>query len=126
MIGVVFLLVAFVGVMLWRQGELFCLSYRSGELRLVRGRVPVRVARELQEALKRMGVRRATLTARDEGQAARLEVHGVDDFGAQRLRNVFHLHSLMTLRAAEPPPSGAVWRWIGVSWLSWAFARRPS
>ena len=123
-----FLIIAIVGLgVLWvyRQAELFSLSWRKGELRLVRGRIPPMLRADLAEALRNMKVERCSVTARKEENGARLSVSGIDDFAAQRLRNIFQLYPLSQLRAAGlAPEHGRLLRWVGFSSLVWIFGRR--
>jgi hypothetical protein len=121
------LAVVAVGFLLWmhRQSELFSLSWRKGELRLVRGRIPPMLRADLAQALTQMKIERADLTARKEERGARLSVSGMDDFAAQRLRNIFQLYSVSQLRAAAMAPEhGRLLRWVGLSSLVWLFGRR--
>jgi len=122
------LLVTAVAVALWvwleRSAELFCLSWRSGELRLVRGRVPPALRRDLADALTHMRVTRCTIVARRAERGARLTASGLDDFAEQRLRNIFQIYPLSQLRAARAPEHGRFVRWLGFSWLVWALNRR--
>lgn len=111
-------------VWLDRSAELFCLSWRAGELRLVRGRVPPALRRDLADALAHMRLERCTIVARRAEQGARLTASGVDDFAEQRLRNIFQIYPLSQLRAAKAPEHGRFVRWLGFSWLVWALSRR--
>jgi hypothetical protein len=121
------LLALVAGILLWlhRQSELFFLSWRNGELRLVRGRIPPMLKADLAEALSQMKVARCTVTARKEEGGARLSISGMDDFSAQRLRNIFQLYPMSQLRvAAMAPEHGRLLRWVGFSSLVWIFGRR--
>jgi hypothetical protein len=122
------LLVAAValGLFLWfqRTRELFSLSWRTGELRLVRGSIPPMLRSDLADALKQMRVERCNLTARKEEQGARLSASGIDDFSLQRLRNIFQLYPVAQLRAATAPAHGKLLRWLGLSSLVWLLGRR--
>jgi hypothetical protein len=80
---------------------------------------------DLAQALSQMKVTRCTITASKEVQGARLSVSGIDDFAAQRLRNIFQLYPVSQLRAAAMAPEhGRLLRWVGVSSLVWLFGRR--
>jgi hypothetical protein len=121
------ILAVVAGILLWlhRQAELFSLSWRDGELRLVRGRIPPMLKGDLAEALSQMKIARCTVTARKEERGARLSVSGMDDFSAQRLRNIFQLYPQSQLRvAAMAPEHGRLLRWLGFSSLVWIFGRR--
>lgn len=121
-------IIVFVGLLVWwlldRSTELFCLSWRSGELRLVRGRIPPALKRDLAEALAHMKVQRATVRARKDDARARLTASGVDDFAEQRLRNIFQIYPLSQLRQAVSPTQNRLLRWLGVASLVWLFGRR--
>lgn len=122
------LLVAAVALLLFlwfqRSTELFSLSWRKGELRLVRGSIPPMLRSDLAQALSQMRVERCSVTARKEEQGARLSVSGIDDFGAQRLRNIFQLYPVSQLRAATAPAHGKLLRWVGFTSLVWLLGRR--
>lgn len=109
---------------LQRSSELFSLSWRTGELRLVRGRIPAMLRGDLAEALKQMRIERCHVTAHKEERGARLSVSGMDDFAAQRLRNIFQLYPMSQLRVANAPQHGRLLRWVGLSSLVWLFGRR--
>lgn len=108
---------------LQRSAELFTLSWRQGELRLVRGRIPPMLKADLAQALTQMGVQRCTVTARKEAQGARLSAN-LDDFTAQRLRNIFQLYPLSQLRSAPAPSHNRLLRLLGFSSLVWLLGRR--
>ena len=127
--GVPLLLLALivVGLFFWlhRQSELFARSWRSGELRLVRGRIPPMLKSDFAEALTQMKGTRCSITASKTERGARISVGGLDDFSAQRLRNIFQLYPMSQLRAASMAPEhGRLLRWVGVSSLVWLFGRR--
>jgi hypothetical protein len=107
-----------------RSNELFSLSWRDGELRLVRGAIPPALKRDLADALAHMKVARCTVRAKKEERGARLSASGVDDFGEQRLRNIFQIYPVATLRAAKAPEANRFLRLFGVASLLWLFGRR--
>jgi hypothetical protein len=119
------LIVAGLALFFWlqRSAELFTLSWRNGELRLVRGRIPPMLKADLAEALTQMRVARCSVTARKEEQGARLSAN-LDDFTAQRLRNIFQLYPLSQLRSAPAPSHGRLLRFLGFSSLVWLLGRR--
>jgi len=125
--GVPLLLLTVVGLGLFfwlqRSAELFTLSWRSGELRLVRGRIPPMLKADFAQALTQMRVERCSVTARKEAQGARLSAD-LDDFTAQRLRNIFQLYPLSQLRSAQAPSHGRLLRLLGFSSLVWLLGRR--
>lgn len=112
-------------VFLWlrRGSELFSLSWRKGELRLVRGRIPPLLRSDLADALRQMKIERCDVVARKEERGARLSGSGIDDFSLQRLRNIFQLYPVAQLRAAAAPSHGRLLRLLGVSSLVWLFGR---
>jgi hypothetical protein len=114
-----------LGLFVWfqRSTELFVLSWRKGELRLVRGRVPGMLRGDLAEALRQMKIERCDIVARKEDHRARLSVSGMNDFTAQRLRNIFQLYPISQLRAATAPAHGRLLRWVGLASLVWLFGR---
>lgn len=120
------ILAVVIALFVWiqRSTELFALSWRNGELRLVRGRIPPMLRGDLAQALTQMRVERCTVTAQREAQGARLSASGIDDFAAQRLRNIFQLYPVAQLRAAQSPAHGRLLRWLGLSSLVWLFGRR--
>lgn len=106
-----------------RSQELFVLSIRGGKARLVRGRIPGMLKGDLTEAATQMRVKRCTVTARRDEGRARVDVSGMSDFEAQRVRNIFQLYPMSALRAAPPPVKGAWLRLLGFAWLVWLFDR---
>lgn len=79
---------------------------------------------DLAQALSQMRVERCNVIARKEERGARLSASGIDDFSAQRLRNIFQLYPLSQLRAATAPKHGKLLRWVGFSSLVWLLGRR--
>ena len=111
-------------VALERSNELFVLSWRDGEMRLVRGVVPGRLRFELGDALKRMKVKSTRLrVAKSEG-GARLTASGLDDFTTQRLRNIVRLFPLSQLRSGTAPAQNKLLRVFGFTALLWLFGSR--
>jgi Protein of unknown function (DUF3634) len=110
-------------VLLGRANELFCLSWRHGELRVVRGRIPPALKHDLADALTRMKVAKATVRAHKEERGARLTASGVDDFSEQRLRNIFQMYPYALLRAAPLPKANRTLRWLGIAGLVWWLGR---
>jgi hypothetical protein len=125
-VQLVFVIAVALVLFLWfqRTTELFALSWRNGELRLVRGRIPPMLRSDLAEALTQMRIGRCNVVARKEDQGARLTATGVDDFSLQRLRNIFQLYPVAQLRAATAPAHGRLLRFLGFGALVWLFGRR--
>lgn len=119
------LVIAGLALLFWlhRSAELFTLSWRHGELRLVRGRIPPMLRADFAQALGQMRVERCSVTARREVHGARLSAD-LDDFSAQRLRNIFQLYPVAQLRAAPAPEHGRLLRLLGFSSLVWLLGRR--
>lgn len=111
-------------VVIDRLNELFCLSWRKGELRLVRGAIPAALKNDLADALTRMKVESCTIKAKKEEQGARLTAAGLDDFSEQRLRNIFQIYPVATLRSAKQPENNKLLRFFGFASLLWIFGRR--
>lgn len=122
------LVLVIVFVVAWviidRGTELFVLSWRKGELRLVRGAIPAALKHDLADALSRMKVSACTVKAKREERGARLTASGIDDFSEQRLRNIFQIYPVATLRAAKKPEANRFLRFFGFASLLWLFGRR--
>lgn len=136
------ILVAFVVVVLVlsaRANEMFRLSVRDGRVLVVRGRIPVGLLSDIRDVVGKpsvsMGgdprypparpVAHATIRAVKESNAARLIVSGAVDAGrAQRLRNVFGLYPIASLRAAPPIAQPTLGQVLGIAWLAWLLERR--
>ena len=125
--GMGFVVIAVAAVALWilfeRMNELFCLSWRAGQLRLVRGRIPPALKRDLGEALAHMKIDRCTIRAKRDERGARLVASGVDEFAEQRLRNILQIYPISQLRSATAPAENRIWRLFGFASLLWLFGR---
>ena len=120
-----FAVAALVVWMVWeRHAELFVLSWRHGELRLVRGQLPGGLRMAIGEALTQMRIEQTTVRAVRVERGARLTASGLDDFCLQRLRNLFSLYPVSRLRDGTVPTRNRLLRFIGVTSLLWAFGRR--
>lgn len=115
--------VVLVWALLWRGAEVFALSFRDGEGRLVRGRAPTSLRLAFVDALRAMKVRRATVRVVRAERGARLVASGLDDFQAQRLRNILQLFPTGQLRSGEAPRQNRLLRLLGVTALLWLFGR---
>lgn len=107
-----------------RSNELFVLSFRDGEARLVRGAVATGLRVDLADALRHMKVKRATVRVTKTPQGARLTASGVDEFGEQRLRNILQLFPAARLRATDAPTQNRLLRLFGFSALLWLLGSR--
>ena len=107
-----------------RAGELFYISVRDGELLLVRGRIPSDTLEALADVIRRSHVRNARLRAVALADRARLNMAGVDEFAAQRLRNTFALFPLQQLQSAPPRRDGNLGTLLGIEWLAWQLRSR--
>ncbi len=121
-------IVAFVVIVLVasaRANELFRLSVRDGRVLVVRGRIPVILLSDIRDVVSKPPVSNATLRAVKESNTARLVVTGAVDAGrAQRLRNVFGLYPIASLRAAPPLAQPTLGQILGIAWLAWLLERR--
>jgi phosphoserine phosphatase len=121
-------LVAFVIVVLIasaRANELFRLSVREGRVLVVRGRIPVGLLADIRDVVAAPPVARATIRAVKESGGAGLIVSGaVDAIRAQRLRNVFGIRPIASLRTAPPIADPTLGQILGVAWLAWLLERR--
>lgn len=120
LVALVFVVIA---VVFRRGSELFLVSVRDGRILVVRGAVPIRLRQELADLVSRPPVRRATLRARLDRSSVQLEVSGVDEGRAQRLRNVFHTFPLARLRSAPRDPNRNLGQILGIVPLAWLLDR---
>ena len=120
---IAFILLAGV-ILLSRANELFVLSFRNGEIRLVRGSVATGLRNDLADALRHMKVQRATIKVTKTPQGARLTASGIDEFGEQRLRNILQLFPAARLRSASKPTQNRLLRIFGFSALVWLLGSR--
>lgn len=121
---VVLLVVGVIG--LWwigRGRELFLLSARDGRVLLVRGRIPAGLMRDMREILSAARVHRATVRAVRSDGGARLEISGVEEGPAQRLRNAFGLYPISRLSTAPSAANPSLGQILGIVWLAWLFER---
>ena len=107
-----------------RSNELFALSFRNGEGRLVRGVAPARLRMDFVDALKSMKVQRATVKVVKSERGARVVASGLDDFQAQRLRNILQLFPAAQLRSGTAPAQNKLLRLFGFSALMWLLGAR--
>lgn len=123
LLGAVGAFVAFVVARaLLHANELFCLSIRDGEGLVVRGALPRSLRDELTDVV---GRRDALIRGVREGRSARLDIRGVDDPTAQRLRNVFGISRYRDLKAlgAVQPGKRNIGQRLGWTWLAWWLAQ---
>jgi hypothetical protein len=120
--GIAFVIALYL-VLAVRATEIFFLSVRDGRVLLVRGRVPSTLMAELAEVVARAGVARGSIRAVRQGGAAKLKVGGMDEFVAQRLRNVFGTRSGAELRLTQPPRDRNLGQRLGWAWLAWRLHR---
>jgi hypothetical protein len=124
----VIFVIAFIALIVWvfasRANELFVLSFRNGEVRLVRGSVATGLRNDLADALRHMKVQRATVKVKKTPQGARLTASGLDEFGEQRLRNILQLFPAARLRSNSAPTQNRLLRIFGFSALVWLFGSR--
>lgn len=125
MVYVVVAVVVLVGWFVFdRMNELFALSFRDGEGRLVRGSAPARLRMDFVDALRSMKVKRATIRVVKTPEGARVIASGIDDFAAQRLRNILQLFPIAQLRSGPAPSQNKFLRMFGFAALVWMFGAR--
>lgn len=124
MVLVVLIAIAVIAYFLWRVNEIFCVSVRNGRALLVRGRIPPSLLHDIEDIVRRCNIRRATVRGVAGQHHARIVASGVDDFAAQRLRNVFGTHPIQKLRGAKVPVTRNLGQLLGIAWLAWLFVGR--
>lgn len=120
--GIAFVIALYLALAV-RATEIFFLSVRDGRVLLVRGRIPATLLAELAEVVSRAGVARGSIRAVRQGGAATLKLGGMDEFVAQRLRNVFGTRSGTELRLTQPPADRNLGQRLGWAWLAWRLHR---
>lgn len=114
-------------VALWwftRIGELFYISVRNGKVLVVRGRVPVSMLQEFQEAVSWPVVRRGSIRAFKTEYGGQLTCGGdIDEGREQRMRNTFMLYPASKLRQTPAIQQPTLGQLSGVAWLAWMFDR---
>ncbi len=118
---------AVLGWLVWaeRRRELFYVSFRDGKLLLVRGRIPQALFNDFAEALRRQNIDRASVKAVRRPHAMELHIGGwLDDFQAQRLRNIFRLYPQSNLTAAPVLTQRTMGQLLGIAWLAWLLDSR--
>lgn len=124
MSGLIFIAVAVVFfAVLLRGRTLFKLSVRGGKVLLVSGRISPGLLSDFRDAISRQSVRRATIRAVREAGGAQLRISGMDDFAAQRLRNIFRLYPMSKLTAAPLDADRTLGQLLGIEWLAWLLFR---
>lgn len=104
---------------LYRRDELFVLSVKRGKLLTIRGALPAGLQNSFSAILKEEGIQRASLRAVKQDGGTRLQVWGIDEGAAQRLRNVFSLHHLSKLRQARRNDGRNLGQILGIASLAW-------
>lgn len=106
-----------------RSQELFFISVRDGRMLVVRGECPDALLHDLADAVRRAGVRRASIRAIKGEHGSRLAASGVDDRLAQRLRNIFGSHPSHLRRTGSGSRGDRnLGQWLGIAWLAWLLA----
>jgi Protein of unknown function (DUF3634) len=111
-------------LILIRGNEIFFVSIREGRALLVRGRIPPSLLSEFGDVARRTKVKRGSIQAYRGEARARLVCSGIDEGDAQRLRNVFSLHSIQALRAAKYTKPENLGQLLGIAWLAWFLVGR--
>ncbi|MFT3712444.1 MAG: DUF3634 family protein [Archangium sp.] len=118
---------ALVGwLVLERMNEVCLLSWRNGEMRLVRGSVPARLRMDITDALRSMKIGSTRVRIAKTERGARITASGLDDFHEQRLRNILQLFPLAQLRSGTAPTQNRLLRFFGFASLMWIFGSRDS
>lgn len=86
--------------MLRRATELARIRIVLGRVQFVRGRLPVRLRREIEDILERSASDEGQIWLRLEGQQARVHAKGLPTETVQQLRNVLGQFSVAQLRRA--------------------------
>ena len=102
-----------------RRTELFLISVRGGRVLLVRGRCPGPLFHDLRDAITRQNIQRASVSAVRTSQGGRLAVSGMDDFAAQRLRNIFQTYPVSNFMLQESEQRRTWTQLVGIVWISW-------
>ena len=102
-----------------RRTELFLLSVRGGRVLLVRGRCPGPLFHDLSDAITRQKIQRASVAAVRTPQGGRLSISGIDDFAAQRLRNIFQTYPISNFMLQESEQKRTWTQLLGIVWVSW-------
>jgi hypothetical protein len=126
-LGTLLLFVAIVAA-LWlifvRGNEIFFVSVRGGRALLIRGRIPPNLLSQIADVARRSGVASGSVTAYKAEARARIVTSGFDENDQQRLRNLFALHPVSTLRAAKLTKPENIGQVFGIAWLAWMLAGR--
>jgi hypothetical protein len=126
-VSILILVVFVIGLLIAsaRANELFRLSVRDGRVLVVRGRIPAGLLSDIRDIVEGSPIARATIRSVKESNTAQLIIHGaVDATHAQRLRNVFGLYPIASLRAAPPLAQPTMGQILGITWLAWMLERR--
>ncbi len=119
-------LIGFVFLAWWLTSTrvLFKVSIRNGECLLVRGRIPPGFWNDVQDLVKRERLQRGSVSAVAGESRARLTTRGIDEGSTQRLRNVFALYPMASLRNAPAIHKPTLGQMAGITWLAWLFEPR--
>jgi hypothetical protein len=124
----IYALVAVAALVGWlvleRMNEVCLLSWRNGEMRLVRGSIPARLRMDIADALRSMKVSSTRVRIAKTERGARITASGLDDFHEQRLRNILQLFPVAQLRSGNAPTQNRLLRVFGFTSLLWLFGSR--
>lgn len=119
---------AVIVVALWlvfvRGNEIFFVSVKDGRALLVRGRIPPNLLAQIGDVARRSQTRSGSVTAYKAEARARIATSGFDENDQQRLRNLFALHPVSTLRAAKLTKPENLGQVLGIAWLAWLLTNR--
>jgi len=111
-----------LGALLWASGrarEICVLSVRGGRVLVMRGALPASLYEGLADVVERQRTARGTIRVLRDGERARLEARGLDEYAAQRARNVLGTYPLPRLLAATPVRTRNLGQRLGLAWLGW-------
>jgi hypothetical protein len=114
------------GVAVSRANELFVVSVRDRRVLYVRGRISPGLLGDIEDVVQRGSVQRATVRVVLRSGGIHVIARGVDELVAQRLRNTVGIHPVRRLKDAPVPARRNLGQRLGIAWLSWLLAGRPS
>lgn len=115
------ILASAVCALIWaahRARAICVLSVRRGRVLVLRGNLPSSLLDALAEVVDRQGTVRGTVSILRDGERARIEASGLDEYALQRARNVLGTYPLARLLAG-PVRSRNLGQRLGLAWLSW-------
>jgi hypothetical protein len=127
-VPVLVLIIVVAPIIIWWMGrlnELFFVSVRDGKLLIVRGRVPIALLQDFDEAVNRPTIARGSIRAFKTPTGSQLRCGGqIGEGREQRMRNAFMLYPAAQLRSAPVSVKPTFGQVVGVAWLAWMLDRR--